>query len=92
MATVPAASNDPIFLLHHCFVDRIFEKWLRKYKKEASVLSATEAPIGHNKGDVIVPFFPVYTYEEVLSESFSFAYDFEEVDEDGYKLFLLISV
>ena len=83
MASVPAASNDPIFLLHHCFVDRILEKWLRKYKKDASVLSATEAPIGHNKGDVMVPFFPVYTHEEFFSESFSFGYDFEEVDKDG---------
>ena len=86
MATVPAASNDPIFLLHHCFVDRILEKWLRKYKKDASALSATEAPIGHNRVDVMVPFFPVYTHEEFFSESFSFGYDFEEVDRDGMKI------
>ena len=83
MGTVEASSNDPIFLLHHCFVDRIFEKWLRKFQKDASALSATEAPIGHNRGDVIVPMFPVYTHEELFSESFSFGYDFEGVDKDG---------
>ena len=83
MASVPASSNDPIFPLHHCFVDRILEKWLRKYKKDASALSATEAPIGHNRADVIVPLFPVYTHEELFLESFSYGYDFEEVDKDG---------
>lgn len=83
MGTVEASSNDPIFLLHHCFVDRIFEKWLRKFQKDASALSATEAPIGHNRGDVIVPMFPVYTNEELFSESSSFGYDFEGVDKDG---------
>ena len=83
MASVKASSNDPIFLLHHCFVDQILEKWLRKFEKDASALSATEAPIGHNRGDVIVPMFPVYTHEELFSESFSFGYDFEGVDKDG---------
>ena len=83
MGEVPTSSNDPIFILHHCFVDQIFEKWLRKYKKDASVLSAAEAPIGHNRVDVIVPMFPVYTHEELFSKSFSFGYDFEGVDKNG---------
>ncbi|KAL9952792.1 hypothetical protein ACROYT_G040099 [Oculina patagonica] len=86
MTLVPASANDPIVPLHHCFVDRILEKWLRKYKKDASALSATKAPIGHNRGDVMVPFFPVYTHEEFFSESFSFGYDFEGVDKNGKSL------
>ncbi|CAH1271568.1 TYR [Branchiostoma lanceolatum] len=32
MSAVPTSSNDPIFWLHHASIDRIFEKWLRKYK------------------------------------------------------------
>ena len=87
MASVEASSNDPIFLLHHCFIDQIFEKWLRKFEKDASALSATEAPIGHNRGDVIVPMFPVYTHEELFSDSLSFGYDFEGVDKDGMRIF-----
>ena len=83
MGLVPTSSNDPIFPLHHCFVDQIFEKWLRRHKKNASALSATEAPIGHNRGEIIVPWFPVYTHEELFSESFSLGYDFEGVDENG---------
>ena len=57
MFEVPTATNDPIFLLHYAFVDRIYEKWLRKFKKDANVLSTYDAPIGHNKDDVIARCF-----------------------------------
>ena len=70
MEDVHSASNDPIFPLHHSFVDRIYEKWLRKYNKDASVVSVLEAPIGHNKHDVIVPLFPLYTHEQKFKKSF----------------------
>ncbi|XP_068716316.1 tyrosinase-like isoform X1 [Montipora foliosa] len=83
MSEVRSASNDPIFLLHHCFVDRIFEKWLRKYNKDASVLSLLDAPIGHNRNDVIVPLFPLHTHEQMFKKSFEFGYEYEDVDENG---------
>ena len=59
MGDVSSASNDSIFPLHHFCVDRIYEKWLRKFNKNASVLSTYYAPIGHNKDNVIVPLYPV---------------------------------
>ena len=83
MGDVPSASNDPIFPLHHSFVDRIFEKWLRKFNKSASVLSQYDAPIGHNRYGVIVPLFPVYTHEEMFKKSFEFGYEYEDVDSEG---------
>ena len=83
MGDVPSASNDPIFPLHHSFVDRIYEKWLRKFNKDASVLSSYDAPIGHNKDDVIVPICPVYTHQQMFKKSFEFGYDYDDVDEDG---------
>ena len=61
MGDVSSASNDSIFPLHHFFVDRIYEKWLRKFNKDASVLSTYNAPIRHNKDNVIVTLYPVYT-------------------------------
>ena len=67
---VSSALNDPIFPLHHSFVDRIYEKWLRKFNKDASVLSSYDAPIGHNKDDVIVPLYPVYTHQQIFKKSF----------------------
>ena len=83
MADVPSASNDPIFILHHAFVDRIYEKWLRKFNKSANVLSTYDAPIGHNRDDVIVPLFPVYTHQQMFKKSFEFGYDYQDVDEKG---------
>ena len=53
MWDVPPASSDHIFPLHHSFPDRIYEKWLRKFNKNASVFSTYDAPIGHNKDDVM---------------------------------------
>ncbi|PFX12202.1 tyrosinase-like [Stylophora pistillata] len=83
MGDVPSASNDPIFPLHHAFVDRIYEKWLRKFNEDASVLSTYDAPLGHNKDDVIVPLFPVYSHRQMFKKSFEFGYDYEDVDENG---------
>ena len=83
MGDVSSASNDSIFPLHHFFVDRIYEKWLRKFNKDASVLSSYDAPIGHNKDDVIVPLYPVYTHRQMFKKSFEFGYDYDDVDENG---------
>ncbi|CAB3998065.1 tyrosinase-like, partial [Paramuricea clavata] len=83
MGDVPSASNDPIFHLHHSFVDRIYEKWLRKFEKDSSVLSKFNAPLGHSKNDVIVPMFPVYTHKEMFRKSLDFGYEYEDVDEKG---------
>ena len=83
MGDVPSASNDPLFHLHHSFIDRIFEKWLRKFDRDASVLSEFDAPIGHNKHGVIVPLFPVYTHQDMFRKSDDFGYDYEDVDMNG---------
>lgn len=92
MGDVSSASNDPIFPLHHAFVDRIYEKWLRKYNKDASALSTYDAPIGHNRGDVIIPMFPVYTHEQMFKKSLEFGYDYEDVDEDGRSIYFHLSL
>ena len=83
MGEVSSASNDPIFPLHHFFVDRIYEKWLRKFNKNAQVLSIYNLPIGHNKDDVIVPICPVYTHQRMFKKSFEFGYECDDVDENG---------
>ena len=83
MIDVPAAPNDPIFWLHHSFVDRILEQWLRKYKANATVLSKMGAPIGHNRRDPIVPLFPIRTHEQMFKKSWEFGYEYEDVGENG---------
>ena len=83
MGDVPSAANDPIFYLHHSFIDLIFEKWLKTYKQNATILSPYDAPFGHNKGDVIIPMFPVYTHEQMFKRSQEFGYSYEGIDEIG---------
>ena len=83
MGDVPSAANDPIFYLHHSFIDLIFEKWLQTYKQNATILSPYDAPLGHNKGGVIIPMFPLYTHEQMFKRSQEFGYSYEGIDEIG---------
>ncbi|XP_078604225.1 tyrosinase-like [Branchiostoma floridae x Branchiostoma japonicum] len=83
MSDVPSSANDPIFWLHHAFIDRIFEKWLRKFKPAVSEYPLDGAPPGHNRDEYIVPLFPPYTHEFVFNVSTDLGYDFEGVDADG---------
>ena len=83
MGDISSVSNDSIFPLHHFSVDRIYEKWLRKFNKNASVLSTDNSPIGHNKDDVIVSIYPVYTHQRMFKKSFEFGYECDDVDENG---------
>ena len=83
MGDVSSASNDFIFPLHHSFVDRIYEKCLYKFNKNALVLSTYNSPIRHNRDDVIVPLYPVYTHQQIFKKSFEFVYDYDDVDENG---------
>ena len=34
MLNVPTSSNDPVFFLHHCNVDRLYEEWLDQYSDD----------------------------------------------------------
>ena len=83
MGDVSSASSDSIFPLHHFLLDRIYGKWLRKFNKNASVLSTDNSPIRHNKDDVIAPLYPVYTHQQMFKKSFEFGYDYDDVDENG---------
>ena len=59
------------------------EKWLRKFNKSVSFLGTYDARIGHNKDDVIVPLYAVYTHQRMFKKSFEFGYDYDDADENG---------
>ncbi|KAG7217037.1 hypothetical protein INR49_027576 [Caranx melampygus] len=48
MSSVQGSANDPIFLLHHAFVDSIYEQWFRRHRPSPSQYPDSDAPIGHN--------------------------------------------
>ena len=46
--------NDPVFFLHHCYVDKIWTDWQLQNPTEG-YLPETGGPAGHNVGDAMYP-------------------------------------
>jgi hypothetical protein len=47
--------NDPVFFLHHCFVDKLWADWQRLHPAESSYLPIQGARQGHNLSDYMPP-------------------------------------
>ena len=73
MADIAASANDPIFLNHHAMVDCIFETWLQK-NPSAQYPQNDNISQGHRQLDYIVPFFPLYTHQEMFFTADKFGY------------------
>ncbi|KAG8453053.1 hypothetical protein GDO86_004750 [Hymenochirus boettgeri] len=83
MSSVQGSANDPIFLLHHAFVDSIFEQWLRRHRPTVAVYPEANAPIGHNREYYMVPFIPLNTNGEFFEQSRDLGYDYDYLAEPG---------
>ncbi|XP_071589450.1 tyrosinase [Heliangelus exortis] len=81
MSKVEGSANDPIFVLHHTFVDSIFERWLRRHRPMLEVYPVANAPIGHNRESYMVPFIPLYRNGEFFKPSRELGYDYEYLQE-----------
>ncbi|XP_002738430.2 tyrosinase-like [Saccoglossus kowalevskii] len=86
ISVIANAPSDPIFILHHVNVDRILEKWLRRYNVTADQFPDTSAPLGHNRYSYIVPTFPVRTHSDFFKKSHNLGYDYDDIDEFGLPL------
>ncbi|XP_061485602.1 tyrosinase [Rhineura floridana] len=92
MSQVQGSANDPIFILHHAFVDSIFEQWLRRHQPLREVYPAANAPIGHNREYYMVPFIPLYRNGEFFISSRDLGYDYEyltDPEPDPFEKFLV---
>ncbi|XP_007534569.3 tyrosinase [Erinaceus europaeus] len=87
MSQVPGSANDPIFLLHHAFVDSIFEQWLRRHRPPQEVYPAANAPIGHNRESYMVPFIPLYRNGDFFISSRDLGYDYSYLQEPDADFF-----
>ncbi|XP_035667639.1 tyrosinase-like [Branchiostoma floridae] len=85
MSDVPSAANDPIFFLHHCNVDRLFETWIRRYGTNDLINNQPEtgASPGHSRNEYIVPIFPPYSHATIFKRSTELGYDYQELHEEG---------
>ncbi|MEE6520480.1 hypothetical protein FKM82_018366, partial [Ascaphus truei] len=66
MSEVPIACNDPFFLLHHAFIDKIFYRWILSFNVQPKDYPACDK-IGHRPNDYMVPFFPFYKQRDMLT-------------------------
>ncbi|XP_034779357.1 tyrosinase-like isoform X1 [Acipenser ruthenus] len=85
MSQVQGSANDPIFVLHHVFVDSIFEQWLRRHQPVGAAYPAANAPIGHNHGYHMVPFIPLYRNGDFFLSSRELGYDYAYLLEPGQR-------
>ncbi|XP_071990190.1 tyrosinase [Engystomops pustulosus] len=81
MSSVQGSANDPIFLLHHAFVDSLYEQWLRRHQPTLDVYPEANAPVGHNRGYYMVPFIPLFTNGEFFTQARNFGYDYDYLAE-----------
>ena len=78
---VPAASNDPLFPLHHAFVDYILEMWIQHNHGEfCPPPGDNSAAKGHNYDDVIVPYLPLVRSHEMIVESSKLGWIYESLE------------
>ncbi|XP_006817095.1 tyrosinase-like [Saccoglossus kowalevskii] len=84
MGIVASSPNDPMFWLHHSNVDRIMEKWIRRYNVNTNHYPPKDStPVGQEADSYMVPFFPVMKNGEFLQKSQVFGYTYDNVDSEG---------
>ncbi len=73
--------NDPVFNLHHCNTDRIFESWIKRFNASNRPPYVPEhgAHPGKNKDDYMIPFFPLMKAGEQYSNSEEWGYVYDEL-------------
>ncbi|XP_029028433.1 tyrosinase-like [Betta splendens] len=76
MTSVQGSANDPIFLIHHTFVDSIYEQWLRRHRPSPSQYPESDAPIGHNSQYHMVPFLPLHRNRDFFISSKDLGYEY----------------
>ena len=86
MLSMPSP-NDPIFFLHHCFVDKIWAMWQSRNAPTPladTYLPRANGPVGHNIDDPMIPWdkeSPPATPRSVLDHTLlGYVYDDEKVD------------
>ncbi|XP_056408818.1 tyrosinase-like [Hyla sarda] len=78
MADISISANDPMFIVHHCFVDFIFELWIRRHNGRPEDFPESSLP-GQRPLEFIVPFYPQLQNRDLLQTSSVFGYTFQEI-------------
>ncbi|XP_059499247.1 tyrosinase-like [Stegostoma tigrinum] len=88
ISQVPAASNDPIFMLHHAFIDKIVEDYLRADRRRLTMYPTHQrVPLGHRADDYMVPYLPLVRNIEYFTYTINLGYTYTNAaytQEDKY--------
>lgn len=74
--TPMTSPNDPVFFLHHCFIDKIWADWQAKWKnvvKQPHYVPISGGPEGHNLNDVMHPFMkPIFDMMDIIKLGYQY--------------------
>jgi tyrosinase len=86
--------NDPVFWLHHCFVDKLWVIWQAMHQKDVgyqAYLPSEGANLGHNLNDSMAPFdeggSPVTPADVLNHRKLGYRYDTEDYLLPGEELY-----
>lgn len=78
MSLVPTAANDPIFMLHHCYIDKLAERWLQDHS-EATYPDSDELHPSQRAQAYMAPFIPLRSNNYFLGrDTWSLGYNYKE--------------
>ncbi|MEE6467621.1 hypothetical protein FKM82_007349 [Ascaphus truei] len=75
MSQVPISANDPMFVLHHCYIDKIFELWITKYNGNPTSYPNNDQP-GQGPKECCTPYFPCFWNKDLLRKSTDLGYKY----------------
>ncbi|XP_032869042.1 tyrosinase-like [Amblyraja radiata] len=79
MSNAAYSANDPLFLSHHAYIDKIFEMWLRSHPGNSIYPRDPSIPHGHRADDTMPPFIPVVANQDFMKSSLEFGYTYSEM-------------
>ena len=89
MLDVAASPNDPLFILHHTAVDCVFEEWLKRHP-DGEYPDSPDVPLGHLRDGYMVPFYPLFTNNDMfkLAENFGYSCSLSDLESKANALSL----
>ena len=84
---VASSPNDPLFIPHHAMVDCVFEEWLKRHP-DGEYPGSPDVPQGHQRDRYMVPFYPLFTNNDMfrLAENFGYSCSLSDLESKANAL------
>ncbi|GAA48882.1 tyrosinase [Clonorchis sinensis] len=79
MCCTSTATNDPIFIVLHNFVDKIFNAWLRLYHPPIEAYPRDNVRPGHSRDAFMVALMPLLRNADMFVDSLQLGYDYDNM-------------